>query len=398
MPNVREASTVGKIGAKRCHSAKKAVFAGMARSYSRSGPCPRHATPDFDGTLHLVLAWWTFANASSRTTRKAPMADAGRPTGATSLFALKSSRLNSNRLTSKTVTYKSIFKTSGRVDHSFGTMAARSESKERKKMSHISKVVTVTTLMRMKANGEKIVALTAYDYPFACLVEDAGLHIILVGDSLGMAVQGLTSTLPVTMDEMLYHTRIVAHGVEHAMVLGDMPFMSYQTSISDAVYNAGRFLKEAGAAGVKLEGGATVCDRIRAITEAGIPVQAHIGLTPQSVHQMGGFRVQRDEERLLADAVAVEAAGAFSVVLEGIPAPIAAKITAQLKIPTIGIGAGPDCDGQVLVLHDLLGLNDRHRPKFVKQYARLGDLAREALRQYAEEVQNGTFPGPEHCY
>ena len=265
-------------------------------------------------------------------------------------------------------------------------------------MSHISKVVTVTTLMRMKANGEKIVALTAYDYPFACLVEDAGLHIILVGDSLGMAVQGLSSTLPVTMDEMLYHTRIVAHGVEHAMVLGDMPFMSYQTSLSEAVYNAGRFLKEAGAAGVKLEGGATVCDRIRAMTEAGIPVQAHIGLTPQSVHQMGGFRVQRDEERLLADAVAVEAAGAFSVVLEGIPAPIAAKITAQLKIPTIGIGAGPDCDGQVLVLHDLLGLNDRHRPKFVKQYAQLGDLAREALRQYAEEVQNGTFPGPEHCY
>jgi 3-methyl-2-oxobutanoate hydroxymethyltransferase len=265
-------------------------------------------------------------------------------------------------------------------------------------MNSVSKPVTVTTLMRMKANGEKIVALTAYDYPFARLVEDAGLHLMLVGDSLGMVVQGLTSTLPVTMEEVVYHTRMVARGAGHAMVLGDMPFMSYQTSISEAVGNAGRFLKESGAAGVKLEGGAAVCDRIRAMTEAGIPVQAHIGLTPQSVHQMGGFRVQRDEERLLADAIAVEAAGAFSVVLEGIPAPIAAKITTQLKIPTIGIGAGPHCDGQILVLHDMLGLNDRHQPKFVKQYARLGDLAREALRQYAADVQNGAFPGPEHCY
>jgi 3-methyl-2-oxobutanoate hydroxymethyltransferase len=265
-------------------------------------------------------------------------------------------------------------------------------------MSRISKVVTTTTLMRMKANGEKIVALTAYDYPFARMVEDAGLHLILVGDSLGMAVQGRTSTLPVTMDEMIYHTRLVARGAKYAMVVGDMPFMSYQPSLSEAVFNAGRFLKEGGASAVKLEGGAAVCDRIRAMTEAGIPVQAHIGLTPQSVHQMGGFRVQRDEERLVADALAVEDAGAFSVVLEGIPAPIAANITAQLKIPTIGIGAGPRCDGQVLVLHDILGLNDRHLPKFVKQYAQLGELAREALRQYATDVQNGTFPGPEHCY
>jgi len=265
-------------------------------------------------------------------------------------------------------------------------------------MSRISKVVTVTTLMRMKSNGEKIVAVTAYDYPFARLVEDGGIHIILVGDSLGMVVQGRTSTLPVTMEEMIYHTRLVARGAEHAMVVGDMPFMSYQASMPEAVYNAGRFLKEGGAAAVKLEGGAAVCDRIRAMTEAGIPVQAHIGLTPQSVHQMGGFKVQRNEERLLADALEVEAAGAFSVVLEGIPAPIAAKITAQLKIPTIGIGAGPHCDGQVLVLHDMLGLNDRHQPKFVKQYARLGEQAREALRQYADDVQNGTFPGPEHCY
>ncbi len=262
----------------------------------------------------------------------------------------------------------------------------------------MSSPVTVTTLMRMKANGEKIVALTAYDYPFARLVEDAGLHLILVGDSLGMVVQGLASTLPVTMDEMIYHTRLVARGATRAMVVGDMPFMSYQADLSEAVAHAGRFLKEGGAAAIKLEGGAAVCDRIRAMTEAGIPVQAHIGLTPQSVHQMGGFKVQRDEDRLLDDAARVEAAGAFSVVLEGIPAPIAAKITATLKIPTIGIGAGPDCDGQILVLHDMLGLNDRHRPKFVKQYATLGDQAREALRQYAAEVQNGIFPGREHCY
>jgi 3-methyl-2-oxobutanoate hydroxymethyltransferase len=262
----------------------------------------------------------------------------------------------------------------------------------------MSSPVTVTTLLRMKANGEKIVALTAYDYPFARLVADAGVHLILVGDSLGNVVQGLATTLPVTMEEMLYHTRLVARGAAQAMVVGDMPFMSYQASVAEAVTNAGRFLKESNAAAVKLEGGAAVSDRIRAMTEAGIPVQAHIGLTPQSVHQMGGFKVQRDEARLLADAAEVEAAGAFSVVLEGIPAPIAAKITAQLKIPTIGIGAGPHCDGQILVLHDMLGLNDRHQPKFVKQYARLGDQAREALRAYAAEVQNGSFPGPEHCY
>ena len=258
--------------------------------------------------------------------------------------------------------------------------------------------VTVTTLFRMKANGEKIAALTAYDYPFAHLLEQAGIHLILVGDSLGMVVQGRSSTLPVTMDEMVYHTGLVARGAGRAMVVGDMPFMSYQASVAQAVTNAGRFIKQGGAAAVKLEGGAAVSDRIRAITEAGIPVQAHIGLTPQSVHQMGGFKVQRDEDRLLVDAAEVEAAGAFSVVLEGIPAPIAAKITAQLKIPTIGIGAGPDCDGQILVLHDLLGLNDRHLPKFVKQYARLGDQTAEALGRYVAEVQAGQFPGPEHCY
>jgi len=258
--------------------------------------------------------------------------------------------------------------------------------------------ITTTKLIKMKKDGEKIVALTAYDFPFAKIVSDAGVHLILVGDSLGMVVQGGTSTLPVSMEEMLYHTEIVARGAQGAMVVGDMPFMSYQVGPTQAVENAGRFLKEADAAAVKLEGGADVCDTISAIAAAGIPVQAHIGLTPQSVHQMGGFKVQRDEERLLEDAKRVEGAGAFSVVLEGIPGDIAAKITATLAIPTIGIGAGVDCDGQILVLHDMLGLNDRHLPKFVKQYTKLGDAAREAIKTYAKEVTEGSFPGKEHCY
>ena len=258
--------------------------------------------------------------------------------------------------------------------------------------------ITVTTLLEMKAEGEKIINVTAYDYPFARLLDASGVHIILVGDSLGNVVQGENSTLPVTMDQMIYHTRIVSRGVDRAMVVGDMPFMSYQAGVGDAVANAGRFLKEAGAAGVKLEGGASVAPLIRAITEAGIPVQAHIGLTPQSVHQMGGYKVQRDAERLLADARAVAAAGAFSVVLEGIPGDIAGSITRELRIPTIGIGAGPDCDGQVLVLHDLLGISERRVPKFVKKYADIATITRQAVQQYGKEVQDGTFPGPEHCY
>jgi len=258
--------------------------------------------------------------------------------------------------------------------------------------------ITVTTLAAMKSRGEKIVALTAYDYPFAKLADAAGIHVILVGDSLGMVVQGLGTTLPVSMDEMVYHTRLVARGAARALVVGDMPFMSYQVGTAEAMANAGRFLKEAGASAVKLEGGAAVCDGIALMSRAGIPVMAHIGLTPQSVHQMGGFRVQRDEDRLMADAVAVEQAGAFCVVLEGIPAPIAANITATVKIPTIGIGAGPSCDGQILVMHDMLGLTDRKPPKFAKQYAQLGQAAAEALGAYVNQVQAGTFPGPEHCY
>ena len=258
--------------------------------------------------------------------------------------------------------------------------------------------VTITRLMDMKKKKEKITALTAYDFPFASIVDACGVHVILVGDSLGNVIQGKANTLPVTMDEMVYHTRMVSRAAQTALVVGDMPFMSYQTDVATAIANAGRFLKEAGAAAVKLEGGAAVSDTIRAITRVGIPVQAHIGLTPQSVHQMGGHRVQRDEDRLMADALEVEAAGAFSVVLEGIPADIAEKITQALAIPTIGIGAGPACDGQILVLHDMLGLNDRHLPKFVKQYARLMDNAKAGISLYMDEVENGRFPSDEHCY
>lgn len=258
--------------------------------------------------------------------------------------------------------------------------------------------MTIPRLIQMKQRSEKIAAVTAYDAPTAVMAEAGGIHLILVGDSLGMVVQGNINTLPVTMDEMIYHTRIVTRMCTHALVVGDMPFMSYQTDIPTAIHNAGRFIKEAGAAAVKLEGGASVSRIIRALTEAGISVQAHIGLTPQSVHQMGGYRVQRDEERLVGDALDVEAAGAFSVVLEGIPSEIAETITRKLHIPTIGIGAGPHCDGQILVIHDLLGLTERHVPKFVKAYAKLMDIGKEAVRSYVEEVANGEFPGPEHCY
>jgi len=258
--------------------------------------------------------------------------------------------------------------------------------------------ITVSTLYKMKEKGERIVALTAYDFPFAQMVDESGVHMILVGDSVGMVVQGEATTLPVTMDDMIYHTRIVTRATGHAMVIGDMPFMSYQARMEDAVANAGRFLKEAGATAIKLEGGATVRDIIKRISDAGIPVQAHIGLTPQSVHQMGGYKVQRDEDRLVADAIEVQEAGAFSVVLEGIPSEISERITKTLAIPTIGIGAGPYCDGQILVLHDLLGLHDRHVPKFVKQYAHLKEIAQSAIKEYFEEVQNGTFPSKEHCY
>jgi len=258
--------------------------------------------------------------------------------------------------------------------------------------------ITINTLYSMKQKGEKITSITAYDYPFAKIADEGGIHIILVGDSVGMVVAGEDNTLGVTMDQMVYHTQIVSKAVNHAMVIADMPFMSYQTSVEQAIANAGRFLKESNAAAVKLEGGAAVGRTIKAITECGIPVQAHIGLLPQSVHQMGGYRIQRDEAQLLSDARTVEEAGAFSVVLEGIPADIAAEITQSISIPTIGIGAGPDCDGQILVIHDLLGMTDRHLPKFVKQYTSLRQQAADGIEQYIKDVQNKTFPSKEHTY
>ncbi len=261
-----------------------------------------------------------------------------------------------------------------------------------------SKRITVTDLARMKQEGKKITMLTAYDYPTARILDEEGIEIILVGDSLSMVVQGNENSLPVTMDEMVYHTRIVARGVRRAMVVGDMPFMSYQASINQAILNAGRFLKEGGAHAVKLEGGAGVAKTIEALTGAEIPVMAHIGLTPQAIHRMGGFKIQRDEERLINDARVVEEAGAFSVILEGIPGLIAEKITRALHIPTIGIGAGVHCDGQVLVLHDVVGLFERFTPKFVKRYAEVGkDIAR-AVACYRQDVLEEKFPGPEHTF
>ncbi len=257
---------------------------------------------------------------------------------------------------------------------------------------------TITDLQKRKADGKKITMLTAYDFPFAALVDQAGIDMILVGDSLGVVVQGRENTLPVTMDEMVYHTEMVVRASRNAFVVGDMPFMSYQASREEAVFNAGRFLKESGAQSVKLEGGAAVRATIEAISAADIPVMAHIGLTPQSVHKMGGFKVQKEMDRLLQDARSVEEAGAFSVVLECVPGDIAKRITEEINIPTIGIGAGVDCDGQVLVLHDLLGLFDRFVPKFIKRYAQLSETALAALQQYKEEVEKGEFPGAEHTF
>lgn len=244
--------------------------------------------------------------------------------------------------------------------------------------------------------------ITAYDYPFARIVDEAGIDAVLVGDSLGMVVQGLENTLPVTMDEMLYHTKMVARAVRSAMVIGDMPFMSYQTSISDAVKNAGRFLKEAGAAAVKLEGGAEIAEHIKALTKSDIPVMAHIGLTPQSIHRMGGYKVQgkTDEaaKKLIEEAHIIEDAGAFSLLLEAIPMGLAKKITGELSIPAIGIGAGPHCDGQILVLHDVIGLFERFVPKFVKQYANMKEDALKAIKLYREEIEKGIFPSDEHGF
>jgi 3-methyl-2-oxobutanoate hydroxymethyltransferase len=254
----------------------------------------------------------------------------------------------------------------------------------------------------MKSRGEKIAVLTAYDFPFARIIDRAGIDVVLVGDSAGSVVAGYDTTLPVTMAEMLYHTRAVVRAVEQALVVADMPFLSYQVDLAEARRNAGLLIKEGGAQAVKLEGGVHAAETIRAIVAMDVPVIGHIGLTPQSIHRMGGYRVQGREEAQAAqlhdDARAVVEAGACALVIEGIPASLARAITMEVPIPTIGIGAGPGCDGQVLVIHDILGLCEKYAPKFVKRYADLAGPVREGVDAYIREVKDGTFPGPEHSF
>lgn len=261
---------------------------------------------------------------------------------------------------------------------------------------------TVLTFQQAKENGEKLTMLTAYDYSTAKLIDEAGVNSILVGDSLGNVILGYEDTISVTMEDMIHHGAAVARGAKNALVVIDMPFMSYQTSVYDALVNAGRLMKEGRGDAVKLEGGVEVCPQIKAIVDAGIPVCAHIGLTPQSINAFGGFKVQGKSEaaakKLLEDAKAVEEAGAFAVVIEGVPAKIAALITEQLHIPTIGIGAGKDCDGQVLVYQDMLGMFSDFTPKFVKRYANIGEVMKEAFQNYIKEVQDGVFPTEENTY
>ena len=263
------------------------------------------------------------------------------------------------------------------------------------------KKLTIPDIKNRK-NATPIAEVTAYDYPWARLADQAGMDIVLVGDSLGMVVLGYTDTVSVTMEEMIHHTRAVVRGVEHALVVTDMPFGSCSSSIPAAIDNAVRILKEGRADAVKVEGGVAMATTVAAMVAAGIPVQGHIGLTPQTATSLGGFKVQgksaQAARQLIDDALALEAAGCFSIVLEAIPAPLAEHITGRLAIPTIGIGAGPDCDGQVLVIHDLVGLYDRFTPKFVKQYARINEPVGEALRQYREEVQNRAFPTAAHSF
>lgn len=261
---------------------------------------------------------------------------------------------------------------------------------------------TTTSIMQMKHSGNKISMLTAYDYTTARLLDEAGVNTILVGDSLGNVVLGYEDTISVTMEDMIHHSAAVARGAKNALVVTDMPFMSYQTGVYDAVVNAGRLMKEGRAGAVKLEGGAEICPQIEAIVAAGIPVVSHLGLTPQSINAFGGFKVQGKTEdaakKLIEDAKAIEAAGAFAVVLECVPAKLAKLVTDSIQIPTIGIGAGAGCDGQVLVVYDMLGMFSDFKPKFVKHFANAGDVIREAVKSYIEEIDNGTFPAEEHCY
>ena len=261
---------------------------------------------------------------------------------------------------------------------------------------------TVLTFKEAKQNGSKLTMLTAYDYSTAKLIDEAGVNSILVGDSLGNVILGYDDTISVTMEDMIHHGAAVARGAKNALVVIDMPFMSYQTSVYDAVCNAGRLMKEGRAGAVKLEGGESVCPQIKAITECGIPVVAHLGLTPQSVNAFGGFKVQGKDEaaakKLIEDAKKVEEAGVFAVVLECVPAKLAERISKELSIPTIGIGAGAGCDGQVLVYQDMLGMFSDYVPKFVKQFANVGDVMKKAFKDYIDEVANGTFPATEHTY
>jgi 3-methyl-2-oxobutanoate hydroxymethyltransferase len=269
-------------------------------------------------------------------------------------------------------------------------------------MSDAAKPVTTLDLLKMKTAGTRIVMLTCYDALFARLLDAAGIDILLVGDSVNQVLGGAESTLSATLDQMIYHTRIVRRGTRRALVVCDMPFLTYQVTREDAIRNAGRAMAETGCHAVKVEGGAHIAPTVRALVDVGIPVMGHIGLTPQSLHALGGPRVQgRDEvaaQRLKNDATALQEAGAFAVVLELVPAALAGEITKSLTIPTIGIGAGPSCDGQVLVLHDMLGLNEEFNAKFVKQYAQLAGEVRRAAGTFAEEVRAGRYPGPEHSF
>lgn len=261
---------------------------------------------------------------------------------------------------------------------------------------------TIITFKQSKQQGRKISMLTAYDYSTAKLMDEAGINAILVGDSLGNVVLGYEDTLSVTMEDMIHHGAAVARGAKNAMVVVDMPFMSYQASVYDAVVNAGRLMKEGRASAVKLEGGKDVCPQVKAVTEAGIPVMGHLGLTPQSINALGGHRVQgktqQAAQKLLDDARALQEAGAFAVVLECVPEKLADKVTKELEIPTIGIGAGSGCDGQVLVYQDMLGMFSDFTPKFVKKFANVGQVMKEAFKSYIDEMQQGSFPSQEHCY
>ena len=262
--------------------------------------------------------------------------------------------------------------------------------------------VYINQIKEMKQKGEKITMLTAYDYTIAKIIDEAGVPLILVGDSLGMVVLGYESTIPVSMDEMLHHTKAVARGTKQAMVIGDMPFMTYHISVSDALRNAARFIQEGGAQAIKLEGGVAVAEKVRSIVNCGIPVMGHIGLTPQSIHQLSGYKVQgktpETARKLVEDARALEEAGAFAIILEVVPAPLATLITQRVTIPTIGIGAGAGCDGQVQVISDVLGLFTDFVPKHAKQYARLGDVIRTAVTEYDNEVKDGSFPSDEQGF